>query len=79
MALSSATQHTMPPLFGRKCGTECLNTAVSGIQREADLFDLFLFSDKIVSNVTEDLLSSKIINNARNSNKLFTTYTLLFI
>ena len=25
-ALSSATQHTMPPEFGRKWGTECLNT-----------------------------------------------------
>ena len=24
--LSSATQHTMPPEFGRKWGTECLNT-----------------------------------------------------
>ena len=40
-ALSSATQHAMPPEFGRKWGTECLNTrfpaAVCGIQREADL------------------------------------------
>ena len=25
-ALSSATQHAMPPEFGRKWGTECLNT-----------------------------------------------------
>ena len=25
-ALSSATQHAMPPEFGRKQGTECLNT-----------------------------------------------------
>ena len=25
-ALSSATQHTIPPEFGRKWGTECLNT-----------------------------------------------------
>ena len=25
-ALSSATQHAMPPVFGRKWGTECLNT-----------------------------------------------------
>ena len=25
-ALSSATQHAMPPEFGRKLGTECLNT-----------------------------------------------------
>ena len=26
-ALSSATQHAMPPEFGRKWGTECLNTS----------------------------------------------------
>ena len=26
MVLSSATQHAMPPEFGRKWGTECLNT-----------------------------------------------------
>ena len=25
--LSSATQHAMPPEFGGKCRTECLNTA----------------------------------------------------
>ena len=25
-ALSSANQHAMPPDFGRKWGTECLNT-----------------------------------------------------
>ena len=25
-ALTSATQHAMPPEFGRKWGTECLNT-----------------------------------------------------
>ena len=25
-ALSSATQHAIPPEFGRKWGTECLNT-----------------------------------------------------
>ena len=43
-ALSSATQHAMPPEFGRKWGTEYLNTRfplttlctpVCGIQREA--------------------------------------------
>ena len=46
-ALSSATQHAMPPEFGRKWRTECLNIrfplslaylSVCGIQREADLF-----------------------------------------
>ena len=26
VALNSATQHAMPPEFGRKWGTECLNT-----------------------------------------------------
>ena len=40
-ALCSATQHEIPPEFGRKWGTECLKTrfplpAVCGIQREAD-------------------------------------------
>ena len=40
-ALSSATQHAMPPEIGRKWGTECLNTrfpypAVCGIQREVE-------------------------------------------
>ena len=49
-ALSSATQHVMPPEFGGKWGTECLNTRflayriVCGIQREADLFIWFLYS-----------------------------------
>ena len=49
-ALSSATQHAMPPEFDRKWGTECLNTRfplptlLCEIQREADLFDLFLFA-----------------------------------
>ena len=39
-ALSSATQHAMPPEFGRKWETECLNTRfplptyVCGIQRD---------------------------------------------
>ena len=40
-ALSSATQHAMPPEFGIQWGTECLNIrypAVCGIQREVDLF-----------------------------------------
>ena len=43
MALSSVTQHDMPPDFGRKWGTECLNTrfsmvgpAVCVIQRKAE-------------------------------------------
>ena len=26
VALSSSTQHTIPPEFGRKCAAECLNT-----------------------------------------------------
>ena len=50
-ALSSATQHAMPPEFGRKWGTECLNTrfpsaypAVCGIQREADFYNIYIFS-----------------------------------
>ena len=30
-ALSSATQHAMPPEFGRKWGTECLNTTFQPI------------------------------------------------
>ena len=29
-ALSSATQHAMPPEIGRKWGTECLNTRFPG-------------------------------------------------
>ena len=39
-ALSSATQHTMPPEFERKSGLGflCPYPAVCGIQREADLF-----------------------------------------
>ena len=44
-ALSSATQHAMPPEFGRKLGTKCLNTmfplpillCAYVIQREADI------------------------------------------
>ena len=43
-ALSSATQYAMPPKFGDKRGTECLNTrfplwypAVCGIQRETEI------------------------------------------
>ena len=43
-ALSSATQHAMPPEFGRKWGKEYLNTrfplSVCRIQREADLIDI---------------------------------------
>ena len=57
-ALSSATQHAMPPKFGRKWGTECVNTrvpsaypAVCGIQREAGIYIiiyLFIFYVYIV-------------------------------
>ena len=35
-ALSSATHHAMPPEFGRKCGTECLNTR---FDRDFNLFN----------------------------------------
>ena len=58
-ALSSATQHSMPPEFGRKRGTECLNTGfplptltVCRIQREADLisrnFNIYINIEKNV-------------------------------
>ena len=42
VTVNSATQHAMPPEFGRKWGTECLNTRfplptlLYGRQREAD-------------------------------------------
>ena len=43
VALSLVTQHAMPPEFGRKWGTvPSAYPAVSGIQREADLFYLIL-------------------------------------
>ena len=74
-ALSSATQHTMPPEFIRKWGTECLNTrfplpglsAVCGIQREADLIyknlinSICNWSERLDGKVNLFLLFSKII------------------
>ena len=44
-ALSSATQHAMPPEFGRKWGTEVPSaySAVCGIQRKANLIIKFFY------------------------------------
>ena len=53
-ALSSATQHAMPPELGRTWETECLNTrfpAVSGIQREADFDSILLIYVRPISNL----------------------------
>ena len=53
-AMSSATQHAMPPVFGEKWEMECLNTrfpaypAACGIQREPDLF---IYKDNAVSQI----------------------------